>query len=140
MIAMTLEIAAVDHQRQQRSDTGRRQGRKDRDRVDKALVEHAQHDVHRDDRRDDQDELVAECRLKRQRRALEDGDHAGRHTDFLLGLLDRVDGLAERGARRQIERHGRRRKLAEMIDLQRRRLLLDLGDRRQRDLAIRRGR
>ena len=65
------EIAAVEHQRQQRADPGRRQGREDRDRVDVALVQHPQHDVDRDDRGDDQHQLVAERRLKGQRRALE---------------------------------------------------------------------
>ena len=36
--------------------------------------------------------------------------------DVGFGLPDRVDRLAERGARRQVERHRRRRKLAEMVD------------------------
>ncbi len=40
------EIVAGEHQREQRADAGRRQRRQDRDRVDVALVEHAQHDVH----------------------------------------------------------------------------------------------
>ncbi len=108
--------------------------------MDKALVEHAQHDVHRDDRREDQDQLVAERGLKRQCGALKHGDHADRHADVFLGLLDRVDRLAERGARRQVERHRRRRELPEMLDFERRRLLLDLGDRRHRHLAVHRGR
>ena len=63
--------------------------------MDEALVEHPEHDIHRDDRRDDQHQLVAECRLKRQSRALEHRDHAGRHPDFLFGLLDRVDCRAQ---------------------------------------------
>ena len=71
MMAMMLEVAAGEHQRQQRADAGRRQGREDRDRVDEALVEHAQHDVDRDDRGEDQQQLVAERRLEGQRRALE---------------------------------------------------------------------
>ena len=48
------EIVAERHQRKQRADAGRRQGRQDRDRMDVALVEHAQHDVHRDDGGEDQ--------------------------------------------------------------------------------------
>ena len=108
--------------------------------MDEALVEHPQHDVHRDDGRDDQHELVAKRRLECQRSALEHGYHAGGHADFLLGLLDRIDRLAERRARCEIERNGGRRELTKVVDLQRRRLLLDLSDRRQRDLAIRRGR
>ena len=53
--------------------------------------------------RDDQHELVAECRLKRQRGTLEDSDHAGWHADFLFGLSDRIDRLTERCALCQIE-------------------------------------
>ena len=46
-----VEVVAEQHQRQQRADAGRRQGREDRDRVDEALVEHAEHDIHRRPRR-----------------------------------------------------------------------------------------
>ena len=65
------EVVAGEHQREQRADAGRRQRRQDRDRMDVALVEHAEHDVHRDDRGEDQQQLVGERRAERQRRALE---------------------------------------------------------------------
>ena len=71
--------------------------------MNEALVQNPEHDVHRDDGCNDQHQLVAERRLKCQCRALEDGDHARRHADLLLGLLDRIDGLAERGPLGQIE-------------------------------------
>ena len=41
----------VEHQREDRAHAGRRQRRENRERVDVALVEHAQHDVDRDDAR-----------------------------------------------------------------------------------------
>ena len=99
------EIAAVEHQREQRADARGRQRREDRDRMDVALVEHAEHDIDGDQRGDDQKNLVGERRLKRQRRALEAGNDADRQADFRLGLLDRVDRRAERGAGGEIERH-----------------------------------
>ena len=60
MMPMTSRSCPVTHKRQQRADAGRRQGRQDRHRVDEALVEHAQHDIDADDRREDQVELVGE--------------------------------------------------------------------------------
>ena len=129
MIAMIDEVVAGEHQRQQRADAGRGQRRQDRDRVDEALVEHAQHDVHRDDRGEDQQQLVGERRLEGERRALEVDLHAGRHADFRLHGLDRLHRVAERRARREVERDRRRRKLAEVVDRQRRRPLDDARDR-----------
>ena len=134
------EIAAVDHQRQECADAGRRQRREDRDRVDVALVKYAEHDVDGDDRRNDQQQLVAEGGLKRERRALECREHAGRKPNLALGVADRVDRVAKRGARRQVERYRRRGKLAEMSDRQGRGLLNQLGDRRERHLTVCRGR
>ena len=37
-------------ERQQGAEAGRRQARQDRDRMDEALVEHAQHDIYNQDR------------------------------------------------------------------------------------------
>jgi hypothetical protein len=124
------EVAAGEHQRQERAETGRGQGRQDRDRVDEALVEHPQHDVDGDDRGDDQQHLVGESGLEGERGALEAGDHAGRQVDLGLGGADRLDRGAEGGARRQVEGDRRGRELADMGDCQRRRLLHHLGDRR----------
>ena len=46
-----VEILAGDHQREQCADPGRGQRGEDGDRVDVALVEHAQHDINCDERR-----------------------------------------------------------------------------------------
>ncbi len=57
------------------------------DRVDEALVEHAQHDVHHQDRRGQQQQLVGEVVAERKRGALERRADAGGHLDLALGLL-----------------------------------------------------
>ena len=52
--AMMLNSVLEQQQREQRADAGRRQRRQDRDRVDVALVEHAEHDVDGEQRGEDQ--------------------------------------------------------------------------------------
>ena len=54
------QIVAGHHQRQQRADSGGRQRREDGERMDEALIEHAQHDIDGDDRRQDQEKLIGE--------------------------------------------------------------------------------
>jgi hypothetical protein len=115
MMPMTSRSSPADQQREQRADAGRRQRREDRDRMDEALVEHAEHDVHRDDRREHQQQLVAQRRLERRRRALERGDEARRQADVLLGLLGSRRPPRRASARRGVERDRGRRKLAQML-------------------------
>ena len=134
MIAMIEEILAGEHQREQRANPRRRQRRQDRHRMDVALVEHAQHDVHRDDRREDQPHFVRERGAEGECRALEPDLHRGRHAELALDAFDRADGVAERCAPRQIERDSRRGKLADAIDGELGRALDHPGDRRQRNL------
>ena len=122
-----VEILPGDHQRQQGADSRRRQGREDGDRVDEALIEHAQDDVDGEDRGGDQHELVVERILEGEGGPLEVGQDAGREGDLALGALDGVDRLAEGCAWREVEGDGHRRELADVIDLQRRRLLMDLS-------------
>ena len=50
------QILAEQHQCQQRTDTGGRQGGQDRDRVDIAFIQDTEHDVHRDNGGEDQPE------------------------------------------------------------------------------------
>ena len=54
MKAITDSSMPASLQRDQRAEAGRGQGRDDGERVRQALVEHAQHDVDREQRRDDQ--------------------------------------------------------------------------------------
>ena len=105
--------------------------------MDEALVENAEHDVHRHDRGDDQEHLVGQRGLKGRRGALERGDEADRAgRPRFSACCDGVDRLAERNARRGVERDGGGRELAEMRDQQRPGMLLDVHDRRQRHLPI----
>ena len=67
--------------------------------MDVALVEHAEHDVHGDDGRQDQERLVGEGGLERLGGPLEAGVDGGGQADLALGLLDGADRLAEGGAR-----------------------------------------
>ena len=69
--AITLKSVPVRYERQQRAHARRRQRGKNRDRVNVAFVQHAQHDVDRHQRRQNQHRLVGQRRLKRLRRALE---------------------------------------------------------------------
>ena len=112
-----VEIVAGDHQGQQRAHAGRRQRRKDRHRMDVALVEHAQHDIDGDDGGEDQQQLVAERRLEGERRALEARDDARRPARYLLFCgLHGIDRGAQRmrssATSNEIDRG---RELAEMV-------------------------
>ena len=64
---ITLKSLPRDQQRQDRAHAGGGQRGENRDRVDVALVQHAQHDVHRHQRGQDQHRLVGERVLKRLR-------------------------------------------------------------------------
>ena len=51
------QIVAGQQQSQNRAHTGGRQRRKDGDGMDVAFIKHAQHDIHRDDRGQNQQRL-----------------------------------------------------------------------------------
>ncbi len=53
------QILTEQHQRQQRAHAGRGQRGKNGDGMDKAFVEHAEHDVDRDQRGEDQQRFIA---------------------------------------------------------------------------------
>src|SRR5690348_12283358 len=128
------EIIARDDQRQQRANARRRQCRKNRYRVDEALIENAEHDIDGHDGCHDEQEFIEERRLEGERRALELRRDAGGKSGVALRLLDRVDSAAERIARGDVERDHCRRKLAQMIDLKRHRSRLDARKGGQRHL------
>ena len=75
--AMTLSSVRQTQQRQQRAHAGRGQRGEDGERVDVALVQHAEDDVHRDQRRGDQQGLAGQRGLEGLRRALEAALDAG---------------------------------------------------------------
>jgi hypothetical protein len=64
------EIKPERHQCHERAETSRRQGRKDRQRMGLALIEHAQDDVDDDDSRGDEIRLAGQRRLEYLRVAL----------------------------------------------------------------------
>ena len=69
--AITLRSVPAEQQRQQRADAGRGQRRENRDRMDVAFVQHAEHDVDGDERGENQQRLVGQRCLKRLRPCLE---------------------------------------------------------------------
>ena len=80
------EVHLEHHQRDQRADAGRRQAGDDRDRMDEALVENAEHHVGGEDRRQHQDALPFERILEHLRGALEARGDRRRQARFALDL------------------------------------------------------
>ena len=109
-----IEFMARSHQGEERADAGGRQSREDRDRMNEALVENTEHDIHRDHRGDDQEKLIGRRRAESRGGALEGGDEAIGKPDRLPGIFDRPYGGAERDARSDIE--GDRRSLETVRD------------------------
>ena len=88
------EVEAEQHQRRERADAGRRQRRQDRQRVDVALVEHAEDDVDDDERRGDQQRHRAQRGLEGLRVALERADQRSPACRISRSrLLDRLGRL-----------------------------------------------
>ena len=71
--------------------------------MDIALVEDAQDDVHGDQGRQNQHPLVGEGGLKGLGRPLKPGLNAGRQGQLFLDLVDRVHGVSQGRAGRQVE-------------------------------------
>ncbi len=134
------EVDAADEQRQDRADAGRGQRREDRDRVDVALVEHAEHDVDGHERGEDEQRLVRERGAEGLRRALEAPIDARGKSDLAGRPLDEVDAGAERRAGRQVERQRHRRKLPLVAHEQRRARPGRSRDRGERHMPARRRR
>ncbi|KAG0918912.1 hypothetical protein G6F32_016392 [Rhizopus arrhizus] len=58
------EVVAQQQQGQQRAQAGRRQRRQEGQRMHEAFIQNAQHDIHRDQRRQDQPGLVLHALLE----------------------------------------------------------------------------
>ena len=136
MVPIMSNSRVEQHQRQQRADAGRRQGRQDRDRVNVALVEHAEQDVDRRNGGDDQDRLVVERLRKHLRGAGEAAVDRNRHMDLVDRFVDLGRRFAERRALLQIERNGGGDEQALVIDRERRiaRLIMRHGGERDHGL------
>ena len=109
------EVVAEEHQHEERADARRRQRREDRDRMDVALVQHAQHDVDHEDRGGDQQRRGGERLLECLSRSLERALQRRGHLEVVAHPLDGIDGLSERRAGRQVERQRHRWKLTLMV-------------------------
>ena len=90
-------------QRQQRAKRRRGQAGQDRDRMDEALIENAEHDVDDDDRRREQQALALQRLLEDLGVALVAAAYRDRELDIALELRDLVDSRAERVARLEVE-------------------------------------
>src|SRR2546429_684662 len=130
-----VEIHPAEHQGDDGAHARRGQRREDRDRVDVALVEDAEHDVDGDERGQGEDGLIGQRGLKRLGRALEARPNGGRQADVTFGTLDGGHRVAERDARGQIERERHRREEALMVYGQRGRAGREVGDGAERDLG-----
>src|SRR5208337_1146965 len=83
------ELVAEQHQRRERAEARRRQGRENRQRVDEALVEHAQDQIDADERREDQERHAGQRILERLGVALERRRQTARQLQLLLRIPDR---------------------------------------------------
>ena len=106
-------------ERQQRADARRRQAGENGDRVNVALIEHAEQDVDRQHGGEQQRALPGQRLLEELRIAGKAGDDARGQVGFALDAVDRLDRLAERHVGREIERDRHRRLLRLAVDLQR---------------------
>ena len=115
--AMIGELDVEQHQRQHRADAGRRQGREDRDRVDVALVENAEHDVDGEERGGDQQRHAWPAtagrspRCPRSRRGWSRACRCAASPSSIARLR-----LAQRMAGREVERDRRGGELALVVD------------------------
>ena len=83
--------------------------------MDQALIQHAQHDIHRHERGGGEQRHVAQRRLKDLCRPLKASLHARGQMQFAGGLVNHFRRLAQRDARRKVERKRHHRELALVV-------------------------
>ena len=89
-----VQLLMKQPQREQRAEHRRRQSRKNRDGMDEALVQDAQHDVDYQDGYDQQDRQPLEGLLEFLHRALEVDADGSRHAQRLHSLFHLLGGIA----------------------------------------------
>src|SRR5580693_386168 len=99
-----------------------------------ALVQNTEHDVDGDDGGENQDRFVGERVQEGGGGALIRRLNALREAEIFFGLIDRVDGVAERNAGREVERKCDDRKLSLVIDRKRAGAWFEMRERAQRNL------
>ena len=87
--------------------------------MNQALVENAQHQIHRHQRGKNQQRLVVERLLEGLGGSLEAAMHRAGHTKPVQGVVDLARGVGKRSADGQVERNRRGGKLSLVIDRQR---------------------
>src|SRR6266436_9884728 len=112
------EVQMEKTESEQGADAGRRQRRKNRNRMNVALIQDAENDVNDDDRRQQKYRLGRKRSLEGLSRTLKRGMNCGRHSDLPLHVLNITDGIAKRRVRREIEGKRDRRKNTLMIHRQ----------------------
>ena len=123
-------------QRQQRAHARRWQRGKNRDRMDEALVQHAENDIDGHQRRQNQQAFVRERALEGSGRSLIVGDHAGRQIGLRDYLFHGIQRLPERVSGTQIEGDGDCRELPFMSDGKRLALGLEVREGAQRNRSL----
>src|SRR6202023_3786039 len=98
------------------------QGGDDGDRMDQALVQHAEDEVDDEQRCEDEDRRALQRCSECLGVTLKAGLKRKWGVEIFFNLLDGADRIADRGARREIERDRYRRELALVIDYERRHL------------------
>src|SRR5262249_47102686 len=102
--------------------------------MDETLVQHAEHDVHRDNRRNDEYGLAFERRGKFRGAADQACLNSAGQADISLRAIERLYFLSERNASRQVERERYRRELALVRDGERSHALVHLRKSSERNL------
>src|ERR1039457_2387780 len=105
-----------------------------------ALVQHAEHDVHRKQRRQNQQGFRRQRVLESSGCPLEAAVDGGGETNLQLRLLDQLCGIAQGGSGREVEGYGHCRELSLVGDCQRSAGRPEMRERRQRDLRAGRSR
>src|SRR5664280_1914669 len=129
------EVLPAENEREESPDARGRKRRKDRDGVDRALVQDAEKDVDRHERGENEERRVRERRTERPRGSLESRLDALGKAELLSRLFDGSDSPSERGVRSEVERHGRDGELPLMVHGERRVRRLDGRERAQRHRA-----
>src|SRR5665213_1296394 len=129
------QILVKQHQSQNRPDAGGRKSGKNGDGVNITFIENTQNNINRNQGRQDEQGFVGERGLERGGGAFKRRHNGGRHVKILLRAIHFFNRLSERGVRRKIEGNGDARKLALVVDGQRRGLVLEMGNRAERDRA-----
>src|SRR5580704_11057076 len=126
-----IQLIVRQKQRQKCPYARRWQCRQYCDGVNITFVQHAEHDVNRNQGGQNQNRLARKRILKSRRRPLETRFNRRRKADRPLRIRDRLSGFAQRNSRREVERDGDRRHLPLVIHGQRRVRRFVVSKRRQ---------